>query len=65
MDIDERDHALHDSMCIIWSAYRKGMKEFNGCFKMLYEKYSDPIVLKFIKNMGVSLAPAANKKVEG
>ena len=62
-DRENYDAKLHDCMLTIWTAYRKGtMKEFNDCFKTLYQRYEqDPGACMFIKYMGLALAGAKNK----
>lgn len=63
MDIEKRDHALHDCMTTIWKAYRTDLQTFNRCFPELHKKYpDDPVVTQFIVNMGFALVPAANRK---
>lgn len=59
---DALDAALHDCMGVIWKAYRAGILEFNHAFQPLYQKYSDPAVVRFIESMGVGLAAAVNRK---
>ena len=59
---DALDSALHDCMSVIWKAYRSGVASFNSVFPVLYHKYSDPVVTRFIECMGIGLASAVNRK---
>ena len=62
------DKALYDVMNTLWKAYResvttKNYKTFNGCFDILYGKYTDKGVVRFIESMGMGLVNAINRRI--
>lgn len=65
---EELDKALYDVMNTLWKAYResviqKSYKTFNGCFDVLYGKYTDRGVVRFIEGMGMGLVNALNRRI--
>ena len=65
---EDLDKALYDVMSTLWKAYResvtaKNYKTFNGCFDILYGKYTDKGVVRFIESMGMGLVNAINRRI--
>ena len=63
------DRAIYDSMTTIWKAYRESViagnyKQFNACFRVLYDKYPDEAVEHFIQGMGLGLVSAMNRRLK-
>lgn len=65
---EELDLALYDVMNTLWKSYResavtKNCKTFNGCFDVLYSKYTDKGVIRFIEGMGMGFVNAINRRI--
>ena len=65
---EDLDKALYDVMNTLWRAYResiatKNYKTFNGCFEILYGKYTDRGVVRFIESMGMGFVNALNRRI--
>lgn len=65
---DDLDKALYDVMNTLWRSYResvttKNYKVFNGCFEILYGRYTDRGVVRFIESMGMGLVNALNRRI--
>ena len=69
LDGEDLDRALYDVMNTLWQAYRESVKTsnyktYNGCFSILYGKYTDRGVVRFIESMGMGLVNALNRRVK-
>lgn len=65
---EDLDKGLYDVMNTLWKAYRESVtqgsyKTFNGCFDVLYGKYTDRGVVRFIEGMGMGLVNALNRRI--